>query len=262
MLTTDFVFGSPCWLDLGAPDVDAAAAFYGAVFDWEHKSAGPDMGGYGFFQVGGRTVAAVGPLTEEGARSAWTLYFSTSDADSTVRSAERSGGKVRAEPMEVGEEGRLAQLSDPQGADFAIWQPGRIRGLDAVSQPGALSWTELCTSDVAGAKAFYGALFGWQTSDVPMPGGQEGTYTLITPSGQGEDLMQGGFVQLPDEYLPEGPYWHPVFDVADTDATVARITSSGGNVQMGPEDVEGVGRLAVGTDPSGAEFVVLKPGPR
>src|SRR5205085_1308920 len=35
MITTDFVPGSPCWLDLGARDADAAAAFYRAVFDWQ-----------------------------------------------------------------------------------------------------------------------------------------------------------------------------------------------------------------------------------
>lgn len=40
MITTDFVPGSPCWLDLGAPDVRAAAAFYGTVLGWEYESMG------------------------------------------------------------------------------------------------------------------------------------------------------------------------------------------------------------------------------
>ncbi|CAM5635600.1 VOC family protein [Streptomyces tanashiensis] len=55
------------------------------------------------------------------------------------------------------------------------------------------------------------------------------------------------------------PYWHPVFAVADCDATVAEVTRSGGSVQMGPVDMEGVGRLAVCLDPSNADFVVLTP---
>lgn len=66
MLGTDFRLGSPVWLDLGSPDTDAAAAFYSAVFGWQFVSAGPEAGGYGFFQVNGKTVAALGPLTEEG----------------------------------------------------------------------------------------------------------------------------------------------------------------------------------------------------
>lgn len=52
MLGTDFTTGSPNWLDLGSPDTDAAVAFYGAVLGWEFASAGPEAGGYGFFQVG------------------------------------------------------------------------------------------------------------------------------------------------------------------------------------------------------------------
>lgn len=79
MLGTQFTKGSPCWIDLGSPDTEAAAAFYTGVFGWEFRSAGPDAGGYGFFQQDGKTVAALGPLTEEGAKSAWTVYFHTPD---------------------------------------------------------------------------------------------------------------------------------------------------------------------------------------
>jgi predicted enzyme related to lactoylglutathione lyase len=55
------------------------------------------------------------------------------------------------------------------------------------------------------------------------------------------------------------PYWHPVFAVTDCDAAVAAVTGHGGTVQMGPVDMEGVGRLAVCLDPSGADFVLLAP---
>ena len=40
MLTTDFRTGSPCWIDLGSPDIPATATFYGTVFgraDWPSK---------------------------------------------------------------------------------------------------------------------------------------------------------------------------------------------------------------------------------
>ena len=69
MLGTDFRTGSPVWIDLGSPDTQAAAAFYTAVFGWEFASAGPEGGGYGFFQKDGGTVAGLGPLTEQGAES-------------------------------------------------------------------------------------------------------------------------------------------------------------------------------------------------
>ena len=108
MLTTEYVPGAPNWVDLGTPDIDAAAAFYGALFGWEFQSAGPDAGGYGMFTLDGKTVAALGPLGEEGAASAWTLYFQTADADATAKAVEQAGGTVRFGPFDVFTEGRRA----------------------------------------------------------------------------------------------------------------------------------------------------------
>ena len=113
MLTTKYVPGAPNWADLAVPDVDAAAAFYGAVFGWQFQSAGPDAGGYGLFTLGGNTVAAVGPLMGEGASPSWTLYFDTPDANATADAVKRAGGAVRAEPFDVFSQGRMAQLTDP-----------------------------------------------------------------------------------------------------------------------------------------------------
>ncbi|MET9800311.1 VOC family protein [Streptomyces sp. NPDC006368] len=261
MITTDFAPGSPCWLDLGAPDVPAAADFYRAVFDWEFQSMGPEAPDYGVLKLNGRTVAGLGPLTEEGARSAWMIYFRTNDADATTEAVRRSGGTVRVPPMDADGEGRMAQYTDPLGGQFAVWQPGTTKGLEAVDEPGTLSWTELYTTDAAAAKEFYGGLFGWETQDMPLPG-DGGVYALITPSGLPPERMHGGLMELSADHLSltgGRPYWHPVFASADCDETVARVTANGGSVQMGPEDAEGVGRLAVCLDRAGADFVVLTP---
>ncbi|MEJ8669285.1 MULTISPECIES: VOC family protein [unclassified Streptomyces] len=263
MITTDLAPGSPCWIDLGAPDVRAAAAFYGAVLGWEYESMGEggDMEG-GMFKKDGKTVAGLGKLTEEGARSAWMIYYAVTDADATTQTVERAGGTVRVPPRDLDDWGRMAQYDDPRGGQFAVWQPGKNSGFELADETGSLSWTELYTTDAAGAKEFYSGVFGWQFSDMPMPGGGGGAYTLITPAGQPEERMQGGLMELPVENLVLAggrPYWHPVFNVTDCDAAVAKVTGNGGSVQMGPDDAEGVGRLAVCVDPSNADFVVLTP---
>ncbi|MER8041617.1 VOC family protein [Streptomyces sp. NPDC094032] len=271
MITTDFSPGSPCWLDLGTPDVPAAAAFYGAVFGWEYEAMGGsgDAQGAedaeqfegGMFRKDGKVVAGLGTLTEPGARSAWMIYYSVADADATTRAVERGGGTVRVAPRDLDEWGRMAQYSDPLGGQFAVWQPGTNKGAELVDEPGSLSWTELYTTDAAAAKAFYADVLGWWYSDMEMPGG-EGTYSLITPAGLPAERMHGGLLQLPADQLPLAggrPYWHPVFAVTDCDATVAEATGNGGTVQMGPADVPGVGRLAVCLDPANADFVVLAP---
>ncbi|MER6446826.1 hydroxylase [Streptomyces venezuelae] len=262
MITTDFAPGSPCWLDLGVPDVPAAAAFYSAVLGWDYESmdGGEDMEG-GMFRKDGKIVAGLGKLTEEGARPAWMIYHSVTDADATTRAVERAGGTVRVAPRDLDEWGRMAQYSDPLGGQFAVWQPGRSKGVELVDAPGSLCWTELYTSDAAAAKEFYGAVFGWQYGDMTLPG-DGGTYALITPAGLPAERMHGGLMELPPEHLSLArgrPYWHPVFAVADCDAAVAGVTGNGGSVQMGPQDAEGVGRLAVCLDPSNADFVVLTP---
>jgi predicted enzyme related to lactoylglutathione lyase len=256
MLSTNFVPGAPNWVDLGVPDVDAAAAFYGAVFGWQFQSAGPDAGGYGMFTLGGKTVAAVGPLMEQGAAPSWTLYFDTPDANATADAVRKAGGAVRAEPLDVFTAGRMAQFTDPAGATFAVWQPGETKGLDAVTDPGTLCWTELHTTDPAAAKSFYGAVFGWVTQDMPMDGF---SYTVIHPAGGGEDSSQGGIMPLSPEMTAAGmsTRWWPYFEVADCDAVVAKAAEQGGTVTAPAQDVPGVGRFATLADPAGAPFAVI-----
>jgi len=271
MITTDFVPGSPCWVDLGAPDVPAAAEFYGAVLGWdfevyrgEDPQAEAEAGEYGILRSDGKAVGAIGPLTEEGARSAWMIYFRTDDVQATTRAVEQAGGTVRVAPMDAGGWAWMAQYTDPLGAQFAVWQPGKSPGLEAVDRVGSLNWIELYTTDSAAALRFYGAVFGWQTSDMPLPG-DGGTYTMITPAGLPEERMHGGVMQVPTEMLALNrgrPYWHPVFAIADCDAATATVTARGGSVQMGPTDMPDVGRLSVCVDPNGADFVLLTPAPR
>ena len=47
---------------------------------------------------------------------------------------------------------------------------------------GTPSWVDLQTSDLEGAKAFYGRLFGWSIEDSPMPDG--GMYSMALKNGQ------------------------------------------------------------------------------
>ncbi|MGW4898407.1 VOC family protein [Kitasatospora sp. NPDC004240] len=262
MITTDFVTGSPCWVDLGAPDVAAAGRYYRAVFGWDLEGPTPESGGYVLLRQDGGMVGGIGPLTEEGARSAWMIYFRTPDVAASAAAVEKAGGTVRVPPTDAEGEGLFAQCTDPQGGEFALWQPGRMKGFEVADRPGGLCWTELYTTDTEAARTFYAAVFGWQYEDMELPGGA-GAYTIITPAGQPEERMHGGLLQLPPEALTltDGrPYWHPVFAVADCDASAAAVTANGGSLQMGPEDVAGVGRLAVCVDPSGgADFVLLAP---
>ena len=119
--------------------------------------------------------------------------------------------------MDLEDWGRMAQFTDPQGWQFAVWQPGKNSGFELADEPGSLSWTELYTTDAAAAKEFYGGVLGWWFEDMDLPG-DAGTYSLITPAGLPAERMHGGLMQMSgaDLTLNDGrPYWHPVFAVAD-----------------------------------------------
>ncbi|GAA3447667.1 VOC family protein [Planomonospora venezuelensis] len=250
MLTTHYVPGAPNWIDLGSPAVDDSVAFYRGLFGWEFRSAGPGAGGYGFFQLGGRTVAAAGPLTGEGASPAWTVYFQTADADATAKAVEQAGGTVRFPPSDVFDKGRMAGFSDPGGAEFAVWQPAATRGLDLVTETGSLAWTELYVAVPDAVRAFYRTVLDWRITDMPFG---DATYVMAC-TGDDPDTSMAGIMPLQEG---DRPHWLAYFEVADCDGVAARARELGGGVVMPGTDAEGVGRFAVLTDPHGARFAVI-----
>jgi uncharacterized protein len=256
MPATVHVPGAPNWLDLGTCDIDAAVAFYGDLLGWRHRPEGSEAGGYGVFLSGGRVVAGVGPLTEVGARPAWNVYFHTADADATARSVERAGGAVRLRPMDVHTFGRLATFTDPAGAPFGVWQPGRAAGLEAAAEPGALCRTELRTTDDTAALVFYRTVFGWHTARHPTT---SATRHVLTPASGGGGGASGlALMRLPAAERAAGaaPAWHPYFGVSDCAATADRATAAGATLLAPPSGAPGAGRAALLRDPQGAPFAL------
>jgi len=250
---TSYEPGTPSWVDLSTPDVDASVSFYGALFGWEAESAGPveETGGYAMFKLDGRNVAGVGPIMEEGQPAVWSTYVSTDDADAAVARAAGAGAAVMVEPMDVMDAGRMAFVAHPAGGMVGLWQPGRTTGAEVVNEPGALAWNELHTRDAAGAKAFYSALFGWSADDQDFDGM---TYTVFNLGETGIGGMMPMQPGVPDE-VPA--YWAVYFEVADCDATAARAQELGATVVSPPMDIPGVGRFSALADPHGTTFAVI-----
>jgi len=251
---TSYEPGTPCWVDLGSPDLDASIEFYGALFGWQVPPSEnvEQTGGYRRATKNGVDVAGMMPLMQEGQPPAWTTYVSVADAAATAAAVTDAGGSVIAEPMDVMGLGTMAVFADPTGAVFGIWQPGTFPGAGIVNEPGALSWNELNTRDLEGAKAFYGTVFGWTFEDNDM--GEAGTYTTINP---GENMV-GGILNMAERGVPDEipAHWQVYFAVEDTDAAVAQATGSGGSVMVPPMKVP-AGRFSILVDPHGASFAVI-----
>ncbi len=251
---TSYAPGTPSWVDLGSPDLDAAVEFYAGLFGWEVPESEnvEQTGGYRRATKDGADVAGMMPLMQEGQPTVWSSYVSVEDADATTAAVKDAGGTVMAEPMDVMDLGRMAIFADPTGAVFGIWQPGTFPGAGRVNEPGALAWNELATRDPEAAKAFYGAVFGWGFEDREM--GEMGTYTEWK---LGEDSM-GGMMDVSGRLPDEVPaHWLVYFAVENTDAALETVKSSGGGVSFGPIDIP-AGRFAIVTDPHGAAFAVIQ----
>ena len=110
---TIYAPGTPSWVDLGTPDIDATVAFYSALFGWQIAEGPPEAGGYRMCMLGDKAVAGMGPLMGQGQPSAWSTYVSVADADSTAKAVEGAGGMTFVAPMDVLTVGRMATGSTP-----------------------------------------------------------------------------------------------------------------------------------------------------
>jgi predicted enzyme related to lactoylglutathione lyase len=251
---TSYAPGTPCWIDLSTPNQDEAAEFYGALFGWTvAEDENPEQtGGYRVAMRGDKAIGGVMKIMEEDQPPAWSTYVCVEDADATAAKAREAGGSLMFGPMDVLDYGRMALITDPAGAVLGLWQPGRNIGAGLVNEPGALSWNELNTRDPEGAKAFYGAVFGWGFEDNEM--GEMGTYTSLKLGDRGI----AGMLNMDERGVPAEvpPHWLVYFAVEDADAAVATARERGGSVIVEPMDTP-AGRLSILTDPHGAPFAVI-----
>ena len=154
-------------------DLEGTKAFYATLFGWEASTdPSPEAGGYTTFRLRGKDVAAASPSAQPDARTGWKTYITSDLADATAAKITEAGGSVLAEPFDVLDAGRMAVAGDPTGGVFGVWQAGVHKGAQLVNEPGTWNWSELATRDVATARAFYSAVFGWESEELTdVPGG-------------------------------------------------------------------------------------------
>jgi predicted enzyme related to lactoylglutathione lyase len=112
---------------------------------------------------------------------------------------------------------------------------------------GTPSWVDLTTTDVDGAKTFYGELFGWEAPDAGDPE-ETGGYAMFTHNGKlvaGIGPVMGG---------PPMSYWTTYFATDDVDALTERVENASGTVIVQPMDVMDAGRMAIYSHPDAGTF--------
>ncbi len=245
--------GTPSWVELVTPDPEAAAEFYGALFDWKIEAV-PDDGRASPCLVASREgdpVAGIaGQLPEvAGEPAVWEVCLAVDDVDAATARVVPAGGTVEAGPFDVGDRGRRAVVLDPTGASVSLWQAGSLVGTVRADEPGTPIWHDLMTPDVPRALAFYAEVVGIGADLVQM---NEGDYSTLSVGGR----PVGGAMASPAPGIPA--CWSVYFNVESVDDTVDRALELGGAVVAPAFEVDGVGRMAVLADPLGGVFNLMQ----
>jgi predicted enzyme related to lactoylglutathione lyase len=263
-----YIPGVPCWVDTSHPDPEAASRFYGGLFGWEFEEVMPEGSGASYLMArirGGDVAAIASPPPGAPPVAAWNTYIWVDSADDAAARARAAGGQAM-DPFDVMASGRMAVLTDTEGATVSVWQAGNHRGARVVNEHGSLIFNELATRDFTGAEAFYGAVFGWRALNLPaglmwaLPG--YGDHLEEGSPGLREQMAQmgapDGFIDVVAAVTPiadgaTAPHWGVTFATDDVEATAAQARALGGEVLEGPVDAPWTRRALI-RDPQGATF--------
>jgi hypothetical protein len=112
--------GALAWNELATSDLDAAAPFYGALFDWTTEPVEGMEGRYLTIKNDGRSNGGMRELDPPDAPPHWLVYFGAEDIDVSLARVQELGGAKLAGPIDIGI-AKLGVVQDPQGATFALY---------------------------------------------------------------------------------------------------------------------------------------------
>jgi uncharacterized protein len=259
------VEGGFIWYELMTTDPAAAKRFYDAVVGWDvdETSVAPGIDYRMIKRSDGGNAGGLFALQQEhldgGARPAWLGYLHSSGVDAKVQAIKAEGGNVMMEPWDQPGVGRLAMVTDPQGAPFYLMDPLPPEGQSdaasdvfSVDQPQHVRWNELSTTDPAAAIDFYTRHFGWrQEGDMDM--GELGKYQFLYRGGTMIGAIMPKMPQMPVSL------WSYYIGVDDIDRAAAAVTDGGGTILQGPMEIPGGEYSLNALDPQGASFGLVGP---
>jgi uncharacterized protein len=249
MNTSTHTPGSFCTAVLRTREIASSAAFYREIVGWTAEEL-PAAADHRLLNCDGKTVASLQQATGE--EDLWVPHVSVESIERTTKDALTLGATL-VDMIDVPKLARLATVRDPEGALFGLWQPAPHHGAEAMEHIGSLWWIEVLSNDVAGAREFYGRLFGWTSADTSVE-----PFAAYTVFKRG-DVQEGGILPIGRDWNVS-PLWNSIFAVADCDLALERGQALGGSVVF-VHTVPKHGRIGSLRDPGGAMFVMRGPVP-
>jgi hypothetical protein len=113
--------GALCWNELGSPDLDGSASFYGDLLGWTTSPMeGADPPYLVIQNADGHSNGGIRPPAPPGTPPFWLVYFATADIGASLANATELGGHVLLHATDIGI-AKIGLVQDPQGAVFALY---------------------------------------------------------------------------------------------------------------------------------------------
>ena len=230
--------GDVAYASLWVPDIERAAGFFAAVLGWTYA---PGSG-----ERGRRVTNTSLPQGLWGGVSESTLFLSyfVDDLDSAIARVREAGGTTDAPHREP--YGYTVDCTDNEGVRFAMLEvpPGAGPSRATLARPGhgALTYITMQVADTARARAFYGAVFGWDFTAGNWPDG----WNVLEPLPM--TGMAGGRGRAGNL---------PVYQVDDVEAAAQRVREAGG-IASAP-DRRPYGTMSDCASPDGVAFALWEP---
>lgn len=228
--------GDVVYSSLWVPYVERAAAFYGAVLGWRYAPGREPRG---------RQVEGLGQrigLWGGEEHNTMFLCFAVDDVAAAVERVRAAGGQAHEPTREP--YGLVADCTDDQGMRFAVYELSPEESAGAAPgdyRPGEICYLVIEVPDSARARAFFGAVLGWE----------------FTP-GQAEDGWSARNAGREVHYMTGMHGGHdrstvvPMFYVDDIAAAVERVRAAGGTAT--DPDRQPYGITAECADDQGTRF--------
>jgi len=118
--------GEICWRELATKDLKKAMDFYSQLFGWTLEQTKIAPMEYKEIIMDGTAYGGMMEINESWGEnpppSHWNNYIAVENTDETVEKIKANGGGVKVPPFDAPGVGRMAMVSDPSGAPFAVIQ--------------------------------------------------------------------------------------------------------------------------------------------
>lgn len=109
-------------VELHTNDIAKAKTFYTKLFGWKLEDVPMPGGAYTMINVGEGTGGGMLTNQAPGMPSHWMAYVGVDNIQAATNKAKDLGATVMVEPMQVGNHGWMAVITDPTGATIALWK--------------------------------------------------------------------------------------------------------------------------------------------